>query len=115
MCCVWSNVLYMLHNATTGMCPVPFQAAVIDVLLRRVLQATKETGVCRLALSGGVAANSELRRVFSEHPGLETFLPPRSRCTDNGAMIANVGRLRLLRGQRDPLSVSARPSWQPGA
>ncbi len=92
-----------------------FQAAVIDVLLRRVLQATKETGVRRLALSGGVAANSELRRVFSEHPGLETFLPPRSRCTDNGAMIANVGRLRLLRGQRDPLSVSARPSWQPGA
>ena len=105
---------------TVGVPPGPdlaasFQAAVVDVLLRRVLRATDETGVRRVALSGGVAANSELRRVFSEHPHLETFLPPRSRCTDNGAMIANVGRLRLLRGQRDPLSISAKPSWQLGA
>jgi N6-L-threonylcarbamoyladenine synthase len=92
-----------------------FQQAVVDVLLRRVLKASTATGVRTLALSGGVAANSQLRQTFLEHPQLDTFLPPRSRCTDNGAMIANVGRLRLLRGQRDPLSTSARPNWSPGA
>jgi N6-L-threonylcarbamoyladenine synthase len=87
-----------------------FQAAVVDVLLDRVLRASERTGVRRLALSGGVAANSELRARALELP-LEVFLPPRSRCTDNGAMIAHAGRLRLVRGQRDPLSTSARPGW----
>jgi len=92
-----------------------FQQAVVDVLMRRVLQASRETGVRTFALSGGVAANSQLRADFSAHPDLDVYLPPRSRCTDNGAMIANVGRLRLLRGQRDGMDTSARPSWQPGA
>ena len=88
-----------------------FQAAVVDVLLDRVHKAVRSTGVRRVALSGGVAANSELRARFSADPAFETFVPPRSRCTDNAAMIANAGRLRLVAGQRDPLSVSARPSW----
>ncbi len=107
-----------VHNH--GVVPGPdlaasFQAAVVDVLLARVLIAVEQTGVRRVALSGGVAANSELRRVFGQQSAFEVFLPPRSRCTDNGAMIAHAGRLRLLAGQRDPLSTGARPSWQPGA
>lgn len=88
-----------------------FQGAVVDVLLDRLNLAVERTGVRRVALSGGVAANSELRRRVSESARWQTYLPARSRCTDNGAMIANAGRLRLLRGQRDGPELSARPSW----
>ena len=92
-----------------------FQAALVDVLLHRVRKAVDKTGVRRVAIGGGVAANSELRRRLVELPGISAFIPPRARCTDNGAMIAHCGRLRLLRGQRDPLSVTARSGWVPGA
>jgi N6-L-threonylcarbamoyladenine synthase len=88
-----------------------FQAAVVDCLLKRVRQASEQTGLTRLTVAGGVAANSELRRRAAAELGLEVFLPRRERCTDNAAMIANVGRLRLLAGQRDPLNCTARPVW----
>ncbi|MED5370888.1 MAG: tRNA (adenosine(37)-N6)-threonylcarbamoyltransferase complex transferase subunit TsaD [Myxococcota bacterium] len=88
-----------------------FQTAVVDVLLDRVVRASKRTGVKRLALSGGVAANSQLRAAAQALPGMQVFLPPRSRCTDNGAMIANAGRLRLLSGQVDGPSTPARSGW----
>ncbi len=94
-----------------------FQEAVVDVLIDRVLAAVQSTGVREVALSGGVAANSRLRQRLQELDAqgrLRLTLPPRSRCTDNGAMIAHVGRLRLLAGQTDPLSLPARPQWTPG-
>lgn len=88
-----------------------FQEAVVDCLLDRVRRASEQTGVRQLALAGGVAANSELRRRATALDGIQTFLPPRHRCTDNGAMIAHAGRLRLLAGQRDPIGTRARPGW----
>jgi N6-L-threonylcarbamoyladenine synthase len=87
-----------------------FQAAVVDCLLDRVRRAADRTGLTRVGIAGGVAANSGLRAALLAS-GLEVTLPPRSRCTDNGAMIANAGRLRLLRGQRDGLDLGARPGW----
>jgi N6-L-threonylcarbamoyladenine synthase len=91
-----------------------FQAAVCDVLVDRAQRAAARSGVRRVAIGGGVAANSGLRAAFAAS-GLEAFIPPRSRCTDNAAMIANVGRLRLLTGQRDGLDMTARPRWPVGA
>jgi N6-L-threonylcarbamoyladenine synthase len=88
-----------------------FQRAVVDCLVSRVELAVKETGIRRVALSGGVAANGELRRTLTEHPDLDVFIPPRSRCTDNGAMIANAGRMRLMAGIEDDLDLLARSSW----
>lgn len=90
-----------------------FQEAVVDVLCDRVLAASRQTGLRQLAISGGVAANSRLRERLMALD-LQVFLPPRARCTDNGAMIANVGRLHLLAGRESPLSASARPQWTPG-
>lgn len=90
-----------------------FQEAVSDVLCARVLAAARATGVERVAVSGGVAANSRLRERLAALP-LQVFLPPRARCTDNGAMIASAGRLRLLAGERHGLASPARASWVPG-
>jgi len=90
-----------------------FQAAVVDVLVDRVTRAASETGVSRLTVAGGVAANSHLRERMLALD-LHCTLPPVSRCTDNAAMIAHAGRLRLVAGQRDPLGVAARAQWTPG-
>ena len=83
----------------------------MDVLMDRVMRAVERTGVTQVALAGGVAANSALRARVMTLPGVTAFVPARSRCTDNGAMIANAGRLRLLAGQRDPLNTPVRPNW----
>jgi len=87
-----------------------FQAAVVDCLIARIEKASQQTGIRSVALAGGVAANSALRARAAALP-LDTFIPPRSRCTDNGAMIANVGRRRLIRGLSEPLAAVARPGW----
>jgi N6-L-threonylcarbamoyladenine synthase len=110
---------YVLSQGAEGV-SVPdvcasFQEAVVDVLVDRVCRAARQTGVRTLALGGGVAANSRLReRMLALGPELRVVLPARARCTDNAAMIAHVGRLRLLAGQRDPLSTAARAGWAPG-
>ncbi len=89
-----------------------FQAAVMDVLIDRLERAMDSTGVHRIAMGGGVAANSELRKRL-QNINAEVFLPPRDRCTDNGAMIANVGRLRYLNGFRFERAATVRSRWSP--
>ncbi len=76
--------------STADLC-ASFQEAIVDQLLDRALEACRMTGTSRLAVSGGVSANSRLRcRVTSEAKGLgiEALFPPMSLCTDNAAMIA---------------------------
>jgi N6-L-threonylcarbamoyladenine synthase len=91
-----------------------FQATVTRYLVDRVVEVAEATGIPRVAIGGGAAANSGIRTALSA-TGLELFLPPRRRCTDNAAMIANVGRLRAAAGgSPDPLSVTARPRWPVG-
>jgi N6-L-threonylcarbamoyladenine synthase len=64
-----------------------YQRAIIDALVQRARQAAQETGVARLAIVGGVAANAELRRTLSE-----AVAAPLKLCTDNAAMIASAAR-----------------------
>ena len=90
-----------------------FQAAVIDVLIDRILKGIEKTGVHSVSIGGGVAANNGLRTRLS-NLGVPVFIPPKNRCTDNGAMIANVGYLRLNAGHSDALDFQARPVWRPG-
>jgi N6-L-threonylcarbamoyladenine synthase len=68
-----------------------YQAAIVDHLMLRAEQALQLTGLDRLALGGGVAANGELRRRL-EKLGAEVHVPPRVLCTDNAAMIAGAAR-----------------------
>ncbi len=81
-----------------------FQATVTGVLARKLIAAADREGVRDVVLGGGVAANRELRRRVSElgaSRGMRVLLPPPSSCTDNAAMIAYAGAVRLGRGERD--------------
>jgi N6-L-threonylcarbamoyladenine synthase len=64
-----------------------YQAAIVDSLIARAEQGLERTGLDRLAVGGGVAANGELRRRLGEL-GATVHVPPRALCTDNAAMIA---------------------------
>lgn len=75
-----------------------FQEAVVDVLLTKAAKAVKEYGAAGLCLAGGVAANSSLRERALEVAtdlGVRAFVPSRSMCTDNAAMVAAAGWWRL--------------------
>ena len=81
-----------------------FQAAVTGVLAHKLLGAARREGVGEVVLGGGVAANRELRRrvtELGEKQGVRVHVPPLSSCTDNAAMIAYAGAVRLARGERD--------------
>ncbi len=89
-----------------------FQEAVVDVLVTKARRAAAETGARGMVLGGGVAANTQLRervlRVCSED-GLRAFLPSRSMCTDNAAMVAAAGWWRLKADGPTPLDAAADP------
>jgi N6-L-threonylcarbamoyladenine synthase len=95
-----------------------FQRAIVDALLDRVQDVHADEGIRLLALSGGVAANTELRSRLSawgEREGVTVRLPERSLTTDNAAMIAWAGLLRFRReGPRDFAAVGARSRWPLG-
>ena len=78
-----------------------FQEAVVDVLLQKSLRACKESGIDRLVIAGGVAANSRLRQVATERcqkAGVRLHIPNPVLCTDNGAMVASLGSLLVSAG-----------------
>ena len=91
-----------------------FQDAVVETLAIKCRRAMEQSGMQRLVMAGGVSANQGLRarlRVLAEQRGWEVFYPRAQFCTDNGAMIAYVGHLRLASGQHEGLEFGARPRW----
>jgi len=87
-----------------------FQAAVTGVLARKAIQAASREGVADIVLGGGVAANRELRArvaALGAERGIRALVPPIANCTDNAAMIAYAGALRLAAGERDGLDMVA--------
>ncbi|MDR9466630.1 tRNA (adenosine(37)-N6)-threonylcarbamoyltransferase complex transferase subunit TsaD [Marinospirillum sp.] len=92
-----------------------FQDAVVDTLVIKCKRALKQTGYQRLVIAGGVSANTELRQRLEktlQGMGGEVFYPALQYCTDNGAMIALAGALRLAAGQKDAEQPPAlRPRW----
>lgn len=79
-----------------------FQEAIVDVLLLKSLRACKDSGIDRLVIAGGVAANSRLRQVANERcerQGIRLHIPSPALCTDNGAMVAALGSLLVEAGR----------------
>ncbi len=87
-----------------------FQEAVVEVLVKKTLQAAQHERLKRVVLAGGVAANRPLRERMkseaSEHQ-MAVYIPSPSFCTDNAAMVGVVGHEYLKRGVRAPLSLNA--------
>ena len=94
-----------------------FEANVTEVLLDNVLKAAKELGINKIALAGGVSANSYIRGKFMELEkthGFKVYYPEPILCTDNAAMIASAGYYNYINGKRSDLYLNAIPNLKLG-
>ncbi|MDP1698640.1 MAG: tRNA (adenosine(37)-N6)-threonylcarbamoyltransferase complex transferase subunit TsaD [Xanthomonadaceae bacterium] len=93
---------------------VAFQDAVADTLAIKCERALKQGNARTLVVAGGVGANRCLRErllAMGERLRVRVCFPPPELCTDNGAMIAFAGALRLAAGASEPLAITVRPRW----
>jgi N6-L-threonylcarbamoyladenine synthase len=91
-----------------------FEEAVVETLVLKCRRALDATGARALIVAGGVGANKSLRRQLAEagaKEGFRTYFPRPEFCTDNGAMIALAGALRLQAGQHESTAIKVRPRW----
>ncbi len=91
-----------------------FQDAVVDTIRIKCRRALEETGLRSLVIAGGVSANIHLRQTLaleSASKGFNVFYPEQKLCTDNGAMIAYAGYLKLCQGHKESLEINVRPRW----
>jgi len=91
-----------------------FEEAVVDTLVAKCQRALEATGSSTLVVAGGVGANRRLRArmlAMGERRGARVVYPRAEFCTDNAAMIALLGQLRLAAGERDDFSIRARARW----
>ncbi len=94
-----------------------FEEAVVDTLVEKCRRALEATGHRRLVIAGGVGANRRLRQRLAgvvRSLGAELFFPRTEFCTDNGAMIALAGCMRLAAGLYSATPVHARANWELG-
>lgn len=94
-----------------------FEEAVVETLAEKARRALHATGHARLVVAGGVGSNLRLRArldAVARAAGARLYFPRSEFCTDNGAMIALAGCLRLAAGERQPLALGARAHWDLG-
>jgi len=91
-----------------------FEEAIVETLVIKCRRALAATGAQTLVIAGGVGANRRLRAQLAqagEREGFRVAFPRLEFCTDNGAMIALAGALRLAAGQHETPSIFVRPRW----
>jgi N6-L-threonylcarbamoyladenine synthase len=92
-----------------------FQEAITDVLTKKCLSALDQTHLNQLVVSGGVGANKQLRQKLNTElskKNYKVFFPRLEFCTDNGAMIAFAGAMRIETSLKHDLGFSVKPRWQ---
>ena len=103
-----------LDDQTRADAAQAFEEAVVETLLIKCRRALAATDARTLVVAGGVGANRRLRArmlAMGERDGVRVVYPRVEFCTDNAAMIALLGHLRLAAGQRDDLAIRARARW----
>jgi N6-L-threonylcarbamoyladenine synthase len=88
-----------------------FQAAVVDTLFTKTMDAARKYQVKEIVVAGGVSANKALREAFLNQTEFKVHIPPLSLCTDNAVMIATAGYYHFVRGDRSPLDFDVLPNW----
>jgi N6-L-threonylcarbamoyladenine synthase len=91
-----------------------FQAAIVETLCIKCDRALKQTNMHQLVIAGGVSANKHLREKINElsqRNAYQVYMPRIKFCTDNAAMIAYAGYLRLKDGQQNDFCIDVRPRW----
>jgi N6-L-threonylcarbamoyladenine synthase len=92
-----------------------FQAAVCEVIAAKTAAALRQTGAARLVVAGGVACNSGLRaslKTMADNLAIELFIPDRSLCGDNAAMLAVPGNYYLENGLFSPQTLDVTATWE---
>ncbi len=108
----FDQLLALCSKTTLGLVR-EFQNAVVRDLVDRTMAAAEKLGVATVLVSGGVAANSQLRTTFEERArpvGIEVFFPSRALSTDNAAMIAAAAYARFRAGRLADVTLNADPS-----
>jgi len=89
-----------IENNKADLC-ASLQKTIVDILMEKLIKASKERGIKEVALAGGVSANSALRKAIetaSLQLGWESYIPKMAYTTDNAAMVAIVGYYKFLAG-----------------
>ncbi len=88
-----------------------FQAAIVEVLFTKTIQAARQFGTKEILVAGGVSANQALRTTFKNQNEFPVHIPTLSLCTDNAAMIAAAGYYRFALGHTSGLDMDVLPTW----
>jgi N6-L-threonylcarbamoyladenine synthase len=88
-----------------------FQAAVVEVLLKKTLEAARRHQAREILVAGGVSANRALRKAFQSQGEFKVHIPPLVLCTDNAAMIGAAGYYRFALGHISALDIDVQPTW----
>jgi N6-L-threonylcarbamoyladenine synthase len=111
-------VLYEVNNLKKKHKTLPledlaasFQAAVVDVLFKKTMQAARDFDAKEILVAGGVSANRALRQAFQSQTEFKVHIPAFSLCTDNAAMIAAAGYYRFALGHVSGMDIDVQPTW----